>query len=290
MVGHPNRVLVGTSQDYVKVSSLGLSQGRFFTEIENSTDRHVIMIDDKIAAALFGTGNQAAGKTVKLNSQPFLVVGVAKPEAPTMGMEFEYSYIPINAMLALDNTKELQQLLVRVYQKEQLQPTIRQTVKILEMRHDIEEGYQADTNEQLMKQINTILTMITSVVGALAGIALVVGGIGIMNIMLVSVTERTREIGIRIAVGARRRDILIQCLVESAVISVLGGIVGMILGIGIGALISVCLPVLGSDRDWVQTVSCQSGIATGSHRCPALRINRKLMPGTTVIQFSNIRA
>lgn len=106
------------------------------------------------------------------------------------------------------------------------------------MRQGVKKGFTAQTNEEMMAQINVIVGGITGVFGALAGIALVVGGIGIMNIMLVSVTERTREIGVRIAVGARRRDILVQFLVESAVISVLGGAIGMVLGIGIGAVIS----------------------------------------------------
>jgi putative ABC transport system permease protein len=234
-------MLIGTSPDYLKISTLGLEKGRFFTEVENQMGRRVVVINQKMAEELFGTGVDAIGKTVRINRIPFVICGLSKPEAQVMGMQSYYSYVPAQCVLEMEETKEIQQALVRVKNAEQFKVATNQTIRMLEMRQGIKKGFVTQTNEQMMAQINTIVGAITGVFGALAGIALVVGGIGIMNIMLVSVTERTREIGIRIAVGARRKDILIQFLVEALVISAIGGTIGMLLGIGIGALISVFL-------------------------------------------------
>jgi len=217
-------MLIGTSPDYLKVSQLGFAQGRFFNEAENQMGRRVVVIDQNLADELFGPGNTAVGKTLRINRIPFQVCGVTKPEAAVMGMQQTFTCIPIQTLMEMDDNQGVQQALVRVKNKEQLKAATKQSVGILELRHAVKKGYQAQTNEQMMEQFSTILTVMTSVFGALAGIALLVGGIGIMNIMLVSVTERTREIGVRVALGARRRDILMQFLVESATISALGAV------------------------------------------------------------------
>lgn len=234
-------MLIGTSPNFLKVSQLGFAQGRFFNEAENQMGRRVVVIDQNLADELFGPGNTAVGKTLRINRIPFQVCGVTKPEAAVMGMQQTFTCIPIQTLMEMDDNQGVQQALVRVKNKEQLKAATKQSVGILELRHAVKKGYQAQTNEQMMEQFSTILTVMTSVFGALAGIALLVGGIGIMNIMLVSVTERTREIGVRVALGARRRDILMQFLVESATISALGGSIGMMLGVGIGAIISLVL-------------------------------------------------
>jgi len=234
-------LLIGTSPDYLQISQMGFTQGRFFNEAENQISRRVVVIDQNLADELFGTGNTAVGKTLRINRIPFQVCGVTKPEAAVLGIQQTFTCIPIRTLMEMDDNQEIQQALVRVKSQEQLAAANKQSVSILELRHAVKKGYQAQTNEQLMEQFSSILTIMTSVFGALAGIALLVGGIGIMNIMLVSVTERTREIGIRIAMGARRRDILIQFLVESATISALGGSIGMLLGMAIGAIIALVL-------------------------------------------------
>jgi len=241
-------LLIGTSPDYLQISKVGFNEGRFFNEAENQISRRVVVIDQNLADELFGAGNTAVGKTLRINRVPFQVCGVTKPEAAVLGIQQTFTCIPIRTLMEMDDNQEIQQALVRVKSQEQLAAATKQSVSILELRHALKKGYQAQTNEQLMTQFSSILTIMTSVFGALAGIALLVGGIGIMNIMLVSVTERTREIGIRIAMGARRRDILIQFLVESATISALGGSIGMLLGVAIGAIIAMVLntPVIVS--------------------------------------------
>ncbi|MEQ8201362.1 MAG: ABC transporter permease, partial [Syntrophomonadaceae bacterium] len=208
--------LIGTSPDYIKVDRMGFNQGRFFSEAENQVGRRVAVISQKVADDLFGPGSDVIGKTLRINSLPFQVCGVTKPQATLLGMEQTTTYIPVKTMLAMNDDKDIQQALARVKTGDQLQSAAAQSIRILEMRHSIKGGFMTQTNEEALKQFSTILSVITAVFGALAGIALLVGGIGIMNIMLVSVTERTREIGVRMALGARRRDILTQFLVESA--------------------------------------------------------------------------
>ena len=236
-------LLIGTSSDYLKVDQTGLSQGRFFSEAENQMARKVVVINQTVADDLFGPGNEAVGRTLRINSLSFQVCGVTKPAAALLGSQRSNTFIPIKTLLEISDDQEIQQAIVRVKKGDQLKAATVQSVSILEMRHAVKKGYQAQTNEQMMEQFSSILTIITSVFGALAGIALLVGGIGIMNIMLVSVTERTREIGLRMAIGAQRRDILIQFLVESATIAALGGGIGSLLGIGIGAVISLVLKI-----------------------------------------------
>lgn len=241
-------MLFGTSPDYMKVEQIVFSQGRFFSAAENQMGRRVAVINQTTADNLFGPGREAVGKTVHINRVPFQVCGVTKPGAAFLGMQQSTTFIPVKTMLEMDGSQEIQQAMARVKSEDQLKAATLQSVNILEKRHAVKKGFLAQTNEQALEQFSSILTVITSVFGALAGIALLVGGIGIMNIMLVSITERTREIGLRMAIGARRQDILVQFLVESATISVLGGVVGMVLGIGIGAMICLLLsmPVIFS--------------------------------------------
>ncbi|ADY55963.1 protein of unknown function DUF214 [Syntrophobotulus glycolicus DSM 8271] len=241
-----NSYLMGTTPEYMKAQQTGLSQGRFFSEAENQVSRKVVVIDQNMADSLFGPGAEAVGKTVRINSTPFQVCGVTKPEKGLFGMGASTVLIPIKTLLEMSDTQEIQQAIVRVTSGDQVKAATVQSLSVLEVRHAVKNGFEVRTNEQELAQFSTMLTVVTSVFGALAGIALLVGGIGIMNIMLVSITERTREIGLRMAIGARRSDILIQFLVESATISALGGMIGMILGIGIGAIISLLfnMPVI----------------------------------------------
>ena len=271
-----NNMLIGTSPDYMKVSQMGFVEGRFFNNAENQIGRRVIVIDQNLAEALFGQGNTAVGKTLRVNHIPFKVCGVTKPEAAVMGMQQTFTCIPIKTLMEMADDQEIQQAVVRVKSKEQLESATKQSVAILGLRHGVKKGYIAQTNEQMMEQFSSILTVITSVFGALAGVALLVGGIGIMNIMLVSVTERTREIGVRAAMGARRRDILMQFLVEAAVISALGGSIGMLLGIGIGAVISLVLnmPVIVSFGTMLAAFAFSSAIGIIFGLYPANRAAR----------------
>jgi ABC-type antimicrobial peptide transport system, permease component len=254
--------LIGTSPDYIKGNQTGFSQGRFFSEAENQMGRRVVVISQTVADDLFGQGSEAVGKTLRINGIPFQVCGVTKPQAAILGMQHSRSFIPLKTLLEMSDDREIQQAEVRVKSGDQLKAATTQSVRFLEIRHAVKKGFMTQTNEQMLEQFSSILTIVTSVFGALAGIALLVGGIGIMNIMLVSVTERTREIGLRVAIGARRRDILVQFLVESATIAALGGVIGMLFGIGIGAIISMIfkMPVVISIGTILLTFGFSSAI------------------------------
>lgn len=243
-----NSMLIGTSPDYTKIEKMAFNQGRFFSGAENQMGRRVAVISQDVADKLFGFGNQAVGKTVRINRIPFEICGVTKPAGALMGMGQSHTYIPLKTLMQMAGSQEIIQAVVRTKSEDQLKSATAQSISILEKRHSVEGGYMSQTNEQALESYSSILTVITSIFSALAGVALLVGGIGIMNIMLVSITERTREIGLRMAIGARRQDILMQFLVESATISVIGGIIGMVLGIGIGAIISLAfdMPVIFS--------------------------------------------
>ena len=264
-------MLIGTSPDYLKVRSLGLAKGRFFTDAENQMGKRLVVIDTKMAEDLFGKGIEVLGKNVRINQIIFEICGLSKPETQIAGMQFSPIYVPVKAMLAMEANEEIEQAIVRVKNAEQFKLATDQIVKMLEMRQGVKGGFEAQSNEQMIKQWKDRIRLITGVFGALAGIALVVGGIGIMNIMLVSTTERTREIGIRVAVGARRKDILIQFLVESAVIAALGGICGMLLGIGGAAVICTLLglPIVFSSKVIIDAFLFSAGIGIAFGIYPA---------------------
>ncbi len=241
-------ITTGVGSDYPKTSGLEIVSGRFFNQVEDNMGRKVVVISDMMAEYMFGPGIDAVGKSININGIPFAVCGVSKPEDQVMGLKLCNNYVPVKAMLKMEGSDEISQLTLRIEGTEPLQSNIDHIVKIMEMRQGVKKGFIVRTNEQLIEKSQQELAMVTGVFGAIAGIALVVGGIGIMNIMLFSVTERTREIGIRVSVGAKRRDILLQFLVESAVIAALGGAIGMLLGGALGALICslVDMPIIVS--------------------------------------------
>ncbi len=230
-------ITTGVGADYTKISGLKLASGKFFNQVEADMGKRVVVISDKLAVQLFGQSINPIGKTININSTPFVVCGVSKPEDQVMGLKLCNNYIPIKAILEMENTDKVNDVVVRIKGTESLQVAINKIIKMLEFRQGVKNGFVAQTNQQLIDRSKHELLLVTGVFGVIAGISLVVGGISIMNVMMLSVTERTREIGIRTSVGARRHDILLQFLVETALIAAMGGMVGMLLGSGLGVLI-----------------------------------------------------
>jgi len=229
--------IVATSDAYFQIHEFNAeSGGRVFTSHESANpDVAVALLGAKVASKLFG-GADAVGQTFKVGGVTYRVVGVLEKRGSLGFINADQTvYIPIQAGLKrFFNRKWLNRLTIAVTNPEKLEELQKQIERVLRKAHRIRPGQPDDfgifNQEEALQQINQAMLVFKIVFYSIAGISLVVGGIGIMNIMLVSVTERTREIGVRMAVGARRGDILLQFLVEALVISLLGGALGLLLG------------------------------------------------------------
>jgi len=227
----------GVSPDYEHIRKLNIKTGRFFSPEDNSLGRRVAVLDEALADQIFGR-TAPVGNKVSIGSAPFLVVGVVAKGDSMLGFSEEARvFIPSRSWHNLFGAY-VNNLEGSAVSREKVQETMDQAVKVLERRHNGSAQYISYSMEQQMESANQITGIMTLIIGSIADISLLVGGIGVMNIMLVSVTERTREIGIRMALGARRRDILTQFLIESVVLCVIGGVIGMLLGVGGAFLIA----------------------------------------------------
>ena len=236
-------MVVGTTADYTEIRALPLKSGRFFNEQDTRSARRLAVIDERLAETLFGRSEAALGKKVMLKKVPVVVVGIIKEQQSMFGGGGSQIYIPISFWQNLFNTNRVDQLEASAISKDQVEESIDKTLKLLHRRHKNTDRYRAFNMEKEMEAANKAMGIMTTIISAIAGISLVVGGIGVMNIMLVSVTERTREIGVRMALGARRKDVLIQFLIEAVVISTVGGIIGMVLGLGGSLLMALALKI-----------------------------------------------
>jgi len=238
--------VVGTTADYATVHTWNVSSGAFFTEDDNKSKRTVAVLGVDVVTNLFGEGADPLGKVVKLGPVSFKVVGVLEQKG-TGGSFFSQDntiLVPIlTAQARFTGRKVIRSMAVSVAEKDQMNAVKADLSTLLRERHEIAADGSADdftitSQEDILKTVQGVSQTMTLLLASIAGISLLVGGIGIMNIMLVSVTERTREIGIRKALGARRRDILAQFLTEAVILSGIGGVLGWALGWGVSRIIS----------------------------------------------------
>jgi putative ABC transport system permease protein len=237
--------IVGESQDYLKIRDWKLTAGSMFNERDVRGAAKVAVIGSKTAAELFGPLNPV-GQSVRVKNIPFIIIGVLESKGAGMGgmNQDDRLIIPFTtAMKRITGDKYLRCVNVQVSRSDRMDIAQQQITSLLRQRHRLPAGRDDDFNifnqKEIADTVNTISGIITLLLGSVAGISLVVGGIGIMNIMLVSVTERTREIGIRIAVGAQPGDIRLQFLIEAVTLSLLGGALGVFAGIGASKLIGL---------------------------------------------------
>jgi len=231
----------GTTSAFPQVRDYQIAEGSFFTDNDVSAHQRVAVIGQTVVTNLFGT-TDPVGQTIKISRQSFRVIGVfASKGSSGLGSQDNVVVVPITTAwtyLSGSRGKTISQIVASASSPGTVTAAETEITTILLQRHQISDPTQADfqlqSQQDILNQANSIATALTLVLGAIAGISLVVGGIGIMNIMLVTVTERTREIGIRKAIGARWRDILTQFLIEAMVLSGLGGA----LGIAVGALLA----------------------------------------------------
>ncbi len=235
---------LGVNESYNNIVDIDLLKGRFIKHTDSVGSRFVTIIDEKLAKDIFGT-TDVLGKKITLSAYNqklnFTIVGIQKAEEDSLLTGYNQIstiYVPYNTMARIlgmgDTLSSLQVNAAMDTDKDEIEKTIK---SVLSKRHRNEESmYDVYSAESEIEIINSVTGVITGIISAIAAISLLVGGIGVMNIMLVSVTERTREIGIRKALGARRKDILMQFLVEAIIISLLGGVIGTILGAGIASI------------------------------------------------------
>lgn len=244
--------IYGVDLDYLEIRQLTVSNGEMFTETDVRTSAKVCVLGQTVVDYLFPDGSDPIGKVVRFNKIPFRVVGVLKKKGyNSMGMDQD------NLALA-PYTTVMKRILAQTYlggincsaitegvtdqATEQISEILRRNHKLKEATDTFdgdEDDFTIRSQEELSSMMSSTTNMLTILLGCVAGISLVVGGIGIMNIMYVSVTERTREIGLRMSVGARGIDILNQFLIEAILLSVTGGIIGVLLGIGSSYAVNV---------------------------------------------------
>lgn len=229
----------GASIDYLKIRQLTVEQGEMFTENDIRTSAKVCIIGKTIVDNLFPDGSDPVGQVIRFNQVPFRVVGVLKSKGyNSMGMDQDDIVIApyTTVMKRLLAVTYLQGIYASALTEDMTEYATDEIGKILRREHKLrdtdEDDFTIRTQQELSQMLNTTTDLMTTLLACIAGISLIVGGIGIMNIMYVSVTERTREIGLRMSVGARGVDILSQFLIEAILISITGGLIGVIIGCG----------------------------------------------------------
>lgn len=242
---YPSKIS-GVAPDYLDIRKLTVESGMMFTERDLQSAAKVCIIGKTVADELFPSGESPIGKVIRFNKIPFKVVGMLKSKGyNSMGQDQDdvvlapYTTI-MKRVLAIDY---LQMLFASAVSEEKTEEAIEEISGILRKNHKLKATDDDDFNIRSQQELSSMMSstsdMMTLLLACVAGISLLVGGIGIMNIMYVSVTERTREIGLRMSIGARGRDILTQFLIESIIISITGGLIGVILGCGSAWVVNV---------------------------------------------------
>jgi len=231
--------IVGTTPEILHVRTLSLFAGRFLTDADLARRKRVAVLGTSLARALYRNPAAAVGRRFILGGRAVEVVGVLASEGSILGLDLDdRAYVPFTAAQQIFNLDYATFFFVKAADPAAVPRAKREVERILLRQHRGEEDFTVLTQSQLLRSLDAILRILTVALSSIAGISLVVGGIGIMNIMLVSVTERTREIGIRKAIGARRSTILTQFLIEAVAISLVGGFLGMLFGLTSSWLIS----------------------------------------------------
>ena len=244
--------LTATSPEYSTIRNFYPETGRFLTRTDLDEWKRTIVLGKTVAEVLFGS-SPAVGEEVKIADQRFTVVGVMEPKGEVYGNDYdEMMFIPLTTTLRFfTGNDKIRSLILHVPERERMPEITEKLHQFLVQRHDGVDDIRVRNQGEFLGAIEQTIWTFRIVLGGIAVVALLVGGIGIMNIMLVTVTERTREIGLRKAIGAKRSDILLQFLIESTTISVVGGCVGIFVGIfaayGFGNMVAQSMPGGG---DW----------------------------------------
>jgi putative ABC transport system permease protein len=232
---------------YAQVEDWTVGQGAFFTDQDNTNANSVAVLGTTVATSLFPNGQDPIGQTIRIRNVPFKVIGVLNSKGTGFGGDQDDTImIPFRTgQVRLFGAASINQIVIQVTDPSQMTGVQNQIETLLRSRHKLQttqaDDFSIRNNNDIIQRVSGVSSTLTLLLGGVAAVSLVVGGIGIMNIMLVSVTERTREIGIRLAIGGQPSDVLVQFLFEAVVLSLLGGLVGIAIGVSLALL----LPIVG---------------------------------------------
>jgi putative ABC transport system permease protein len=248
--------LTGTNAAYESVRNAKVEQGRFITDLDVDYRQKVAILGATTAQTFFGSDNPV-GQYLQINGNSFKVIGVLASKGSSLGQSGDdVVIVPLSTAERLTQSTTISQVYLSGKNQEQMDFVMNEVeMKMASMYPNKSDSYSVSNQQDLMNTMSSVNNTMTMMLGGIASISLLVGGIGIMNIMLVSVTERTKEIGIRKAIGAKRRDVLMQFLIEAIVLSSFGGLVGILLGLGIGKLLSSLLSLTVSNTPAVILLS-----------------------------------
>lgn len=244
--------IIGTTPDYLPIRNLRILSGRFFDSSDEQSNNKVCLLTPELAGKLFAMLD-VEGESIKIFGLKFTVIGVFEEGAETFGTSEVSTYsalIPLSLMRGLHGTDKLDQIYASAKTRESVPAVTEKIRSLLESRHRAGASYRVENLAEILRAAGRIATALSAILFLIGVIALIISGIGIMNIMLVTVTERTREIGIKMAIGARRREILHQFLVESTLMATVGGVLGVLLGIS-GPLIANAISGYRIPISWI---------------------------------------
>ncbi|NES70083.1 MAG: FtsX-like permease family protein [Okeania sp. SIO2D1] len=243
--------LTGTTPEFLTVRNFDVAKGRFLTDLDLQKQENIVALGSELAEQLFGN-EDPVGKRVRIKNTSLQVIGVMAPKGTNLGNNEDMSaFIPITTMAnrivgrSSPYGTQVSFISVSVKDEDSMKAAQFQIENLLRLRHKIihEDDFTVRTQQDLLQTLGGITAALTLLLAATAAVSLIVGGIGIMNIMLVSVTERTREIGLRKAIGASQKDILVQFIIESVILSIVGGLIGTGIGVSGVLILGVLTPL-----------------------------------------------
>jgi len=257
-------VVIGATHEFLEARQLRMGRGQFLPRAELDRGGQQTVIGATLARELF-PGESPLGRVVRIGDWRMRVIGVLEPLGTQLGMDIgDMAIVPLATGMRMFNRSSLFRILIKTHSHEEMDAACHRAVAILTERHD-EEDVTCITQESVVSSLSTILTILTLALGGIAAISLSVAGIGIMNVMLVSVSERTREVGLQRAVGAHSRQILAVFLAEAVLLSTFGGLAGLLLGwVGIRVLVVVYPVFPAATPAWAAAAAIATSIAVGA--------------------------